>query len=440
MSAETFYRAFEDLHRGSRELIESRLTVYLPFVRAVAQMHPGASVVDLGCGRGEWLGLMRREAIAAQGVDLDVGMLAACRQLGLDVHLGDAITFLAELPDESQCVVTGFHIAEHLPFATLETLIRQALRVLRPGGLLILETPNPENLAVGTSGFYLDPTHQRPLPPLLLEFLPRFHGFSRTTILRLQEGPGLRGHGMVTLLDVVAGVSPDFAVVAQKDVGAQLNGHAGALALDLAFSQQHGVSLNELAERHERQLGSRMHHAQSVAEAARQAALAAQAASARTLDQMAQAEHKLTHLVLTQLTTLQTQLLQSHRQLQDIHQSTSWRLTRPVRWLGSLRLALATRGPGGIARSAALGGARMTMSLLNRHPAARRMAWGSVQAMGLGRPARRLSAWLRRPETSSAPQAPPILTAAAQRTRDRLAWAMTTRSANAANDSSTDGT
>lgn len=82
----------------------------------------------------------------------------------------------------------------------------------------------------------------------------------------------------------------------------------------------------------------------------------------------------------------------------------------------------------------------MTMSLLNRHPAARRMAWGSVQAMGLGRPARRLSAWLRRPETSSAPQAPPILTAAAQRTRDRLAWAMTTRSANAANDSSTDGT
>ncbi len=129
MSLADFYRAFEDKHRGSRELIQSRQQVYLPFVRAVAALHPGAPVIDLGCGRGEWLELLQANSIPAQGVDQDEGMLAACRERGLDVHRGDAIAFLAQLAAGSQAVVSGFHIAEHLPFETLQVLVSDALRV-----------------------------------------------------------------------------------------------------------------------------------------------------------------------------------------------------------------------------------------------------------------------------------------------------------------------
>ena len=89
--------------------------------------------------------------------------------------------------------------------------------MLMPGGLLILETPNPENLVVGTSHFYLDPTHQRPIPPELLSFLPEYYGFAKLKTLRLQERRELSGGKAPTLFDVLDGVSPDCAVVAQKE-------------------------------------------------------------------------------------------------------------------------------------------------------------------------------------------------------------------------------
>jgi O-antigen chain-terminating methyltransferase len=167
-----FYRAFEDRHRGTRELIKSRLQVYVPFVEPLRSIYEDCKAVDLGCGRGEWLEILRENGFDAMGVDLDDGMLAACEDLGLPAERGEAIAHLRTIPDESLTVVSGFHIAEHIAFADLQILVQEALRVLRPAGLLILETPNPENIVVGTAGFYIDPTHQRPLPPLLLSFLP----------------------------------------------------------------------------------------------------------------------------------------------------------------------------------------------------------------------------------------------------------------------------
>lgn len=89
--------------------------------------------------------------------------------------------------DQSLIALTGFHIAEHLPFEVLQLLVMHTLRVLKPGGLLILETPNPENVSVGTCSFYMDPTHNHPLPPPLLEFLPIHYGFNRAITVRLQE-------------------------------------------------------------------------------------------------------------------------------------------------------------------------------------------------------------------------------------------------------------
>ncbi len=143
-----FYRAFEEKHRGSRGLITERLHVYLPFIRPLLKIYGGGQAVDLGCGRGEWLELLTKEGFSPTGVDLDEGMLSACQQLGLPAVKADALDLLSETESNSQLVVSAFHVVEHISFEQLKTLVTQALRVLKPGGLLILETPNPENIAV----------------------------------------------------------------------------------------------------------------------------------------------------------------------------------------------------------------------------------------------------------------------------------------------------
>jgi O-antigen chain-terminating methyltransferase len=120
---------------------------------------------------------------------------------------------------------------------------------LRPGGLLILETPNPENLVVGTSSFYDDPSHLRPLPPKLLAFAVEFGGFGRHSVLRLQEAPHLEGP--LQLYDVLAGVSPDYAVVAQKDGPPELMS-----PLEAQFAMPRGVDLHTLAQRYQQQQDS----------------------------------------------------------------------------------------------------------------------------------------------------------------------------------------
>jgi O-antigen chain-terminating methyltransferase len=242
-----FYKAFEDQHRGSRETIKSRLAVYMPFIEKIQEVHPNATALDLGCGRGEWLELLKDHQLSATGIDLDDGMLSACRSRGLDVQTGDAIAYLKSLPADSLSIVSGFHIAEHLSLGDLETLIKEALRVLKPAGLLILEAPNTENLVVGTSSFYLDPTHQRPLPSALLSFLVGYLGFVRSKVLGVQESVPLREeHGPTSLFAVLSGVSPDYAVIAQK------GGDASRIAsFDGVFAKDYGLTLELLANRYQ---------------------------------------------------------------------------------------------------------------------------------------------------------------------------------------------
>jgi len=241
-----FYRAFEDKHRGTLAQIKNAQRVYLPLIQPLTQLYPQAHAIDLGCGRGEWLELLTESGFDAQGIDLDDGMLAECRARGLKVRTLDAITALKELPDESQAIVSGFHLAEHIPFEALQTLVQEALRVLKPAGLLILETPNPENITVGTANFYLDPTHNRPLPPLLLSFLPEYYGFGRVKVLRLQEPVSLTQARRFTIHDVLGGVSPDYAIVAQKTAPAPL-----LIQVSQAFELDYGVTLAQAANQFE---------------------------------------------------------------------------------------------------------------------------------------------------------------------------------------------
>ena len=242
--SDQFYRAFEEKFRGPRGLIQQRLEVYLPFVQPVCAAYPEALVLDLGCGRGEWLELLQKNSIAAMGVDLDTGMLAACQQINLKVQCQDALESLKQLEDGSASVVSAFHLVEHLPFDRVKDLVAECHRVLKPGGLLIMETPNPENFMVATHNFYLDPTHLRPIPPDLLAFVPEYLGYESVKILRLQETAGVKTHPNLSMLDVLTGASPDYAVVAQKA------GHTALKqSLQALFDQAFGISGYALLER-----------------------------------------------------------------------------------------------------------------------------------------------------------------------------------------------
>jgi O-antigen chain-terminating methyltransferase len=346
--ADHFYRDFEDKFRGSRTTIRRRLDVYLPFIRPLIRYHEAGNAVDLGCGRGEWLEILRQEGISATGIDLDEGMLDACRQLNLAVENGDAIEFLQMMSEESQFVVSAFHLVEHIPFDSLLEMTSQALRVLKPGGLLILETPNPENLLVATSSFYLDPTHVRPIPSQLLAYIADYAGFKRTKILRLQETAELLNTSDATLLEVLAGVSPDYAIIAQKAGDSE-----SITLLNSVFHLDYGLSLGDLASKFQQGMENRFSQTQSrLAEIdvrTEQAQAKAVQAQAKAVQAQAKAEQAQAKAEQAQANAEQAQvkaeqfkvrteqaefnLEQLHSQLMAVYSSSSWRLTSPLRWL-----------------------------------------------------------------------------------------------------------
>ncbi|MGK9170949.1 methyltransferase domain-containing protein [Inquilinus limosus] len=181
---DAFYVSFEDRYRGTRDDIKNRQKIYVPHARKAAEA-TGGELIDIGCGRGEWLELLGENGLAASGIDLNRVMVEECHARGLKATLGDALEILRSLPERSLSAVTGFHIIEHLPFDVLVTLFDEVLRVLKPGGMVIFETPNPANLQVAAERFYMDPTHLNPLPSDLISFIATARGFSKVEVLDL---------------------------------------------------------------------------------------------------------------------------------------------------------------------------------------------------------------------------------------------------------------
>lgn len=209
------YASFEDEFRGSRQDIKERLHVYVPVLREAGIT---GAIVDLGCGRGEWLEVLQDEGFEARGVEKNRAMLEQCRERSLEVIEADAITYLQGLPRESVSAVTGFHFIEHLPFETLIKLLDEVVRVLKPGGLAIFETPNPENIMVSSYNFYLDPTHRNPLPGPVARFLLESRGLSRVRVMMLNPlEHKIEGEGELILRfnDLFFGPR-DYAVVGHK--------------------------------------------------------------------------------------------------------------------------------------------------------------------------------------------------------------------------------
>jgi len=179
------YLFFEDQFRGTQQEIKDRLRVYIPLLKACQAGTIDPQILDVGCGRGEWLELLKEEKIVAQGIDINRVLVQENLDRGFDVIQGDAIEYLRSLPDGSIGGITAFHLVEHLPFRTLLKFMNESLRVLISGGIAIFETPNPENILVGTTNFYVDPTHRNPLPASMMKFLTESRGFCKVDIKRL---------------------------------------------------------------------------------------------------------------------------------------------------------------------------------------------------------------------------------------------------------------
>jgi SAM-dependent methyltransferase/uncharacterized protein YoxC len=188
---EQLYEDLEDTFRGTREHVRALVSEYLDDLAKVPGKGP---VIDIGCGRGEWIEVLRDAEIDAYGIDLNQVVVDRCAARGLDVRHGDALAHLRSIPEGSVRAITSFHLVEHLSLDTLVGLIEAALLALQPGGIFIMETPNPSNLQVGASSFYLDPTHLKPLHPQFLQFLAVQRGFADAEVrfLHPEAGPRLR--------------------------------------------------------------------------------------------------------------------------------------------------------------------------------------------------------------------------------------------------------
>jgi O-antigen chain-terminating methyltransferase len=184
-SLDVFYTNFEDRFRGDEALITERLKEYLPLFVKNKRSFKNAPVLDIGCGRGEMLGLLKNNQINAMGLDINFDMVARANKKGLKAIQADAMDYLRSAESQSFGAITGFHIVEHIPFSVLMGMFAEAHRTLVENGFVIFETPNPENLGVGASTFYTDPSHLHPLPPDLLSFALESCGFSKVEIVRL---------------------------------------------------------------------------------------------------------------------------------------------------------------------------------------------------------------------------------------------------------------
>jgi O-antigen chain-terminating methyltransferase len=181
-------------------------------------------VLDLGCGRGIFLELLRDRAIDGYGIDLDPRMVAQCRERGLEAFEGDALAHLESLPPQSIDGVYARHIAEHVLPGDLVAMLRAMRRALRPGSPVVFVTPNVANLSVGAHTFWMDPSHLRPIPPDLFRFYLEVEGFKRVEIRtfepsehRLSEDVGdPRVRENVRLLNATLFGDRDYAVVGEQ--------------------------------------------------------------------------------------------------------------------------------------------------------------------------------------------------------------------------------
>lgn len=328
------YPAFEDRFRGSRASVSARLSVYLPLMQAARDQTGGGPLLDIGCGRGEWLELLRDAGIAAVGCDSDADMVAVARRYGLDVAHRDGLSQLGHYRPGAVGGITAFHVIEHLEPAAAQSLVDKAFQVLSDNGVLVLETPNPENLRVAGCDFYTDPTHRRPLPPALAAFLLAQAGFAVTEVVRLNpnrlHAQRLAAASTELERDLVQALygPEDYAVVGLKPAA------DGTLQPDLLRA------LKDLQRWSERTLG--LSHPEGDADSLHRV-IAERDAELRAADAaLADRQQRISGLE-EQLTQTRQALAERDADLARHRASLSWRVTAPLRLLWRTGISLRDR-------------------------------------------------------------------------------------------------
>ncbi len=177
------YVGFEDQFRGSPEEIRKRITGYLPIFQAIGDQGSGiGDVLDVGCGRGEFVELLREHGVPARGIDLNPAMVEVCRGKGIDAETADALTYLRGLPDGSLGGLFAAQVVEHLEPRYLTQLLDAAFDKLRPEAPIVLETINPACWFAFFESYIRDLTHVRPVHPDTLKYLLIASGFQRVEI------------------------------------------------------------------------------------------------------------------------------------------------------------------------------------------------------------------------------------------------------------------
>lgn len=215
---DNFYTEFERWFRGTDEEIKERQKVYLPYFTESKIDSKKYPAVDIGCGRGEFVQLLKEKGVRAVGLDLNKAMVDLTKEKGLEAVEDDALSYLRSQKSNSLMAITGFHIVEHIPFLDLVRIFDECYRTLQPGGFVVFETPNPENLIVGACNFYSDPSHLHPLPPAFLDFTLKTRGFNKTEVKRLHPiKPGLE-HNDALVKEMAERIygPQDYAVIAYK--------------------------------------------------------------------------------------------------------------------------------------------------------------------------------------------------------------------------------
>ena len=200
VSAESVYRGFEDIFRGPEEFIRERQRVYLDLI---GTRQP---VLDVGCGRGEFLDLLAEADIEASGVDIDEGMVAHCRKKGHQVELADANAYLEGQPDDSFGAIFAAQVIEHMSYEALVRFFGLVRDRLAPGGVFIAETVNPHSIPA-LKAFWVDPTHRNPIFPEVAAGLARVYGYEDGLIV-FPAGTGELDEDRVT--------QGEYALVATK--------------------------------------------------------------------------------------------------------------------------------------------------------------------------------------------------------------------------------
>jgi 2-polyprenyl-3-methyl-5-hydroxy-6-metoxy-1,4-benzoquinol methylase len=173
------YGRFAYRFRGPEEYVKAGQQFYLPYFAECR------NVLDIGCGRGEFLEMMRTAGIPAKGIDLSEESVATCRHKGLEAEAADLFVYLENLPEASLDGIFCSQVVEHIPAERLPEMLRLCATRLQRHGVIAIETPNPECLAIFATHFYLDPTHQRPVPHPLLAFYMDEFGIGRIEVRKL---------------------------------------------------------------------------------------------------------------------------------------------------------------------------------------------------------------------------------------------------------------